>query len=328
MSAWQDSPRLVIALLLGAGCHQARPTRLVVVSSPLAQTVSLLGDTIYGLPRSGSGGPARATEIAAAREAMARDPHDVNNQLRMARSTAEMGYLREAVNLYSRVAQSRFDDPRVFRDRGELYFRLRQFDAALDDLRQAGLLLIGRGPLLEPGPIGYGPEDGSLELTTTQFQAFFFQGLALYCKGDFGSAAPVLLEAVKQAPATEDRVRAMLWLFYAARRTGTGSEAARVLDLVKPQWIELTDAPELALLLAFKGMISTDTIRAQAEVMTGPPAQLLNYGLAYPLLLKPERRVDAELWLLRVRTGNWDSVPYIVAEAELARLRGGKIIIR
>jgi hypothetical protein len=51
--------------------------------------------------------------------------------------------------------------------------------------------------------------------------------------------------------------------------------------------------------------------------------------MAFPLLLDPERKPDAELWLLRTRTGDWDSFPYLVAEAELARLKGlQKIIIR
>jgi tetratricopeptide (TPR) repeat protein len=316
-------PFLALGLGLAglSGCGAAPPSRLVVVTSSLAQTVSLLGDTLYGLSRSGEGGPARARAMADAREAMQRDSSDLRTRLRYARSTAEMGDLREAIHLYSRIAQSGFEEPRVYRERGELLFRLRQFDAALADLRKAALLLIGRSPILEAGPIGEDPEEGSPPVTTTQFQVFFFQGLTLYCKGDYAAAAPVLLEAVRQAGTTDDRARALLWLFFTARRLGDGSEARRILDLVQPAWAAATDTPELTLLLGFQGTIPTDTIRARALGRMAGDARLLSYGMAFALLLLPDRQAEAELWLERSHSGSWDALAYVVAEADLARLR-------
>jgi hypothetical protein len=317
---------LVLSLIAGLGCAASQPARLVRVTSPLAQTISLLGDTLYSLNRSGEGGPERARNMADARDAMARDSGSLANRLRLARTTAEMGYLRDAVSLYDGLTVAWYFDARVFRERGELLFRLRQFDAALDDLRKAGLLLIGRGVILESGAIG--PSEPAA-LSTTQFQVFFLQGLVLYCKGDFRAAAPVLLEAVRVAETTEDRSRALLWLFFSVRRFSDGPQAARVLDLMKPEWADVTDVPELQLLLSFKGLWPTDSVRARAVGPRGEESQLLSYGLAFALLLDPERTPDAELWLQRARTGDWDAVPYLVAEAELARLRGpGKIIIR
>jgi tetratricopeptide (TPR) repeat protein len=314
--------RLAVSLIVGLGCTASQPARLVRVTSPLAQTVSLLGDTLYGLSRKGEGGPQRAKNMADARDAVGRDSNSIDNRLRLARTTAEMGYLRDAVGLYDGLTRSWFYDPRVFRERGELLFRLRQFDAALMDLRRAGLLLIGRNVILESGAIG------SESLSTTQYQVFYLQGLVLYCKGDFQAAAPVLLEAVRQAETTEDRSRALLWLFFSVRRTN-GPEAGRVLELMKPEWADLTDVPELQLLLSFKGLWPTDSIRARALGQQGQEFQLLSYGLAFALLLDPERKLDAELWLQRARSGDWDALPYVIAEAELARLRGsGKIIIR
>lgn len=308
------------------GCAGSQPTRLVRVTSSLAQAVSLLGDTLYSLNRSGEGGPQRAKKMADARDAMARDSNSIENRLQLARMTAEMGYLRDAVVLYDQLARGWVTEPRVYRDRGELLFRLRQFDQALVDLRRAGLLVIGRGVMLETGTIGASSEAGSL--STTQFQVFYLQGLVLYCKGDFQAAAPVLLEAVRQAETTEDRARALLWLFFSVRRISDGQQAAGVLDLLKPEWANVTDVPELQLLLAVKGLWPTDSIRARALGSRGQESQLLSYGLAYALLLDPARKPDAELWLLRARTGDWDAVPYVMAEAELARFRRGSLPIR
>ena len=309
---------LVISLIAGLGCAASQPTRLVRVTSPLAQTVSLLGDTLYSLNRSGEGGPQRARNMAEARDAMAKDSNSLDNRLRMARTTAEMGYLRDAVILYDRLVPSWYSDPRVFRERGELLFRLRQFDAALVDLRKAGLLLIGRGVMLESGGLG---TSESSSVSTTQFQVFFLQGLALYCKENYREAAPVLLEAVRQAETTEDRSRALLWLFFSVRRFSDGPQAARVLDLMKPEWAEVTDVPELQLLLSIKGLWPTDSVRGRALGSRGEESQLLSYGLAYALLLDPERKSEAELWLQRARSGDWDALSYVIAEVELARLR-------
>lgn len=311
--------RLALSLLLLCGCAPSQPTRFVRVTSSLAQAVSLLGDTLYSLNRGGEGGPQRAKNMADAREAMARDSNSIENRLQLARATAEMGYLRDAVMLYDQLTKGWFSEPRVFRDRGELLFRLRQFDAALVDLRKAGLLLIGRGVILDAGTIGASAE--TTWLSTTQFQVFYLQGLVLYCKGDFRGAAPVLLEAVRQAETTEDRARALLWLFFSVRRFSDGQQAADVLNLMRPEWANLTDAPELQLLLGLKGLWPTDSIRARALGSRGQESQLLSYGLAYALLLDPTRKPDAELWLLRARTGDWDALTYVVAEAELARLR-------
>ena len=266
-------------LLATAGCA-SRASGPIRLTSALAQTISLLGDTLYGVPRTAEGGPERARNIATARDAMARDSSGLEIQLLYARATAESGYLRDAVERYSRMMGAWSSEPRVYRERGELLFRLRQFESALGDLRKAALLLIGRTVMLDGGPIGYGPRDGSLAVSTVQFQVFFFQGLALYAKGDYSGAAPVLLEAVRQAETTEDRARALLWLFFSVRRLGDGTQAARVLDLARPEWTQLTDTPELELLLAFKGLLSTDSIRVRA-LGNDEAARILSYGLGY-----------------------------------------------
>ncbi len=316
----------LLVAFTGCAASTYGPVRL---TSSLAQTVSLLGDTLYGLPRNAAAGPVLARNFGAAREAMARDSSGVDVQLLYARTVAESGYLRDAVDRYTRMLGTWSTEPRVYRARGELLFRLRQFEGALGDLRKAALMLIGRTALLDVGPIGYGPTDGSLAISTVQFQVFFFQGVTLYAKGDYASAAPVLAEAARLAETTEDRARAVLWLFFSVRRLGDPAQAARILDLAQPDWRARTDTPELELLLAFKGLVPTDSIRSRALGSPDEATGLLSYGLAYTLLLTPNQRKEAEFWLEQAHRGPWDSVAYLMAEADLARLReGGKVIIR
>jgi tetratricopeptide (TPR) repeat protein len=315
-------------VLLGTSACAARPVRLVVVTSPVAQTISLLGDTLYDLPLDGAGGPARVGQLHAAREELARDSSDLKAWIRLGRSTVAMGRLREAVGIYTNVAQVHFTDPRVYRERGEVLLRLRQLDAAIGDLRKAGILAIGKGPILEDSPQASAPgaeAPKALGVTSTQYQSFFLQGIALYCKGDNATAYKVLAEAAAIALTTEDRSQAMLWLFFALRRVGDGNDSKSVLSLVRPAWIGDSHTPEIDLLLAFTGQLSSDTIQARAESLHDEEGALYSYGVAYFLMLQPQRREDAELWLHQVRRGaNWATLPYLVAEADLGRLRGIK----
>jgi len=300
-----------------------------VVTSSVAETISLLGDTLYGLPLDAEGGPARVRRISAARDAVGRDSSDVSAWLRLGRSTAELGRLREAVGIFSQVAATYFDDPRVYRERGEILLRLRQLDGAIADLRKAGLLSVGRGPIVESAPTFEGEvEAPAIALTTTQYQAFLLQGVALYCKGNYAAAYPVLAEAAGIALTADERSRAMLWLFFALRRVGDGRDAKSVLDLVEPEWAENARFPEIGLLLAFKGLVPSDTITARALAGRADERALYSYGLAYFMQLRPERKEDAETWLLRAHSGgNWATLPYLAAEADLARLRGVKRVL-
>ena len=253
-----------------------------------------------------------------------------------------MGRLREAVGIYTRVAAVHFTDPRLYRERGEVLLRLRQLDAAIADLRKAGILAIGKGPILEDPPKGNAPARGrpgeiavtrsrrpptarEIAVTSTQYQSFFLQGIALYCKGDYGAAYKVMAEAATIALTAEDRAQAMLWLFFALRRVGDGSDSKDVLALVQPSWIGNSHTPEIDLLRAFKGELSSDSIQARAGLLHDEDGALYSYGVAFLLMLQPQRREDAELWLQQVRRGaNWPALSYLVAEADLARLRGIK----
>lgn len=322
---WGRSGLLLLAV---SGCF-ARPVRLVMVTSSVAETVSLLGDTLYGLPLDAEGGPGRARRISAAREAVARDSSDFLAWLRLGRSTAELGRLREAVGIFSEVAGAHFGDPRVFRERGDVLLRLRHLDGAIADLRKAGLLAVGRGPIVEAAPAWEAPglDAPAIAFTTTQYQAFLLQGIALYCKGNYAAAYPVLSEAAGLALTTDELSSAMLWLFFALRRVGDGSNAKSVLDLVKPDWADNSRAPDIRLLLAYKGLLPSDSITALARSGRAGERALYSYGIAYFLQLRPERKEDAEFWLLRAHSGgNWAALPYLAAEADLARLRGVKRI--
>lgn len=327
--------RLAGGALLLAACttHQFRMPEL---PSSLAESVSLLGDTLWSIPLDPGTGPARVGRLLAAREAVERDSSNLNAWVRLGRNTNAMGQFRETVGMWTRLAFAHFNDPRVFRERGEALLWLRELDQAVADLRRAGLLSLTRGPLVEHSvePNGLrGDSASGNRISTMVYHIDFLLGFALYLKGDYKAAYTALAEAAQAALTTDDRTRAILWFFLALRRSGDApGDLAILLSLVQPEWKESSRYPDIDLLLAFKGLLPSDSIRALALAPGGRTHPLYSYAIAYSLLLQPERRADAELWLSRARSGtNWASLTYLAAEADLARLLGitrRRIVVR
>ena len=312
------------ALLLSAltGCAQ-RAVRYAIIAPSTAEAISMLGDTLWSLPVDAQGGPLRIKRLTEARTAIAKNPYGLQPQLELARSTAAIGRLRESVQLLTDAAGIYFSDPRIYRYRGELLLWLREPDLAIADLQRAGRLAIG----LAPFPEYLSSPDGPSGFTTMQYQTTLLLGIALYCKGDFPAARAALLDAMKWAITNDQLAETTLWLFFAARRIGLGEEGSDILASVRREWKADSRRHEIDLLLAFTGAFPSDSIRTRALTTEGDERALYSYGIAYYLLVRPERQAEAEPWLEQARTGrNWTALPYLAAEADLARLRktGGK----
>jgi tetratricopeptide (TPR) repeat protein len=308
---------LVFLLLALPACAQ-RTVRYAIIAPSTAEAISLLGDTLWSLPMDAQGGPARIERLTRARTAIAKNPYGLQPQLELARSTAAIGRLRESVQLLTDAAGLYFTDPRIYRYRGELLLWLREADLAITDLQRAGRLAIGMAPF----PEYLDSPDGPPGFTTMQYQTTLLLGVALYCKGDFPAARAALLDAVKWAITGDQLAEITLWLFFAVRRIGEGDEGAEVLASVRQGWATGSRRHEIDLLLAFTGAIASDTIRARALAAADDERALYSYGIGYYLMTAAGRQDEAEPWLEQARSiRNWTALPYLAAEADLARLR-------
>ena len=303
-------------LLLLAACG-GRPLRYTVVAPANAQAVSLLGDTLWSVAVDPGSGPEAVERLRQARAEVARSPTNLLAQLHLARSTAAIGRLREAVDLLTSAAY--FQDPRVFRYRGEYRLRLRQLDLAIADFRLAGQLSMGAPGL--PEEVEGSP--GTHAVSTVFFRTTFLLGVALYSKGDFAGALIALTEAAKRALTPDDLAQSTFWLFLAVRRTGGAEAAKQLLTGMKEDWAVSDGFHEYALLLGFKGLLPSDTVRARAMTAQATAERTLYaYGIGYVLLMQ-DRRDEAELWFEHARLSpDWTTLPYLAAESELARMRG------
>ena len=102
--------RLCLVGLIAAACAQPAPRRSIALPIS-AQALSLLGDTLWSLPISPEDGPELVEQLTKARNRVASSPLDVDAALVVARRTADLGRLRESIDLYNKADQLNPIDP-------------------------------------------------------------------------------------------------------------------------------------------------------------------------------------------------------------------------
>lgn len=293
------------------------PTQRSYVIPTSAEALSLLGDTLWSLPVPAATGPALVTQLTQARQRLANSPFDVNAAMVVARRTANLGRLREAVGLYTKARDLGPTDARIPRYRGEILLQLREFDLALRDLQAAAASQFGKDDQLEFIEI-----EGGMLGSTLRFNTLYLMGLTYYLRGDFPKARLTLVEAAKAATTGDDVAAAGLWLFFATRRLGAVGEARLILQSLADSVDVSVRHTERQLITAFRDGVPYDSLHLDIRSrFTTEREALLAYGLGYALILlrRPE---EAELVFEQVRTYyDWSSLPVVAAEAELARLR-------
>jgi len=316
------------------GCAP-RPAWLAVPAVSAGRAISLTGDTLWAAPVDPKDGPWLITQLQAARATASGNSEDLDSQLMLARRMAEVGQVREAVDLLSQTAWMHYLSPKVYRTRGELLLWLRELGPALHDLEIADFLSTRGGGLLRDGRTRNGSKSNfwamlaepaagpdSAAVTSVQYQIAFHMGLIRYLQGNARDARVLLTEAVQRSSNDNDLAQAALWLFFTLRRAGDLAAATEILTAVDTAWAVTDHKPEHQLLLGFKGLVPTDTIQARAlDRSGGPERSLYAYGIGF-MLLVTDRRDEATLWLDQARSiPQWTELGYLAAEADLARLK-------
>lgn len=307
----------LVAALAAAACTAGRVNYSRPVPSS-AEALSLLGDTLWTLPLDPATGPGRITRLNAARAMFANNPTSVSTQLALARSLVSVGRFREAVETIGVGIEGAPLDARLYRLRGELLLWLRELPLAIKDLRRVPPSRTSQAAF--PDIVELPGEAATVAML--EYQRLLLLGFAQYCDGRFKEARESFLKAIPAAGDADELARLLLWTWFAVRRTGRLQESRLVLEAVDSTWLAKSDRPEVKLLLVYKGFLPADSLRHWATARSDTLRALSSYAVGYLYALDPARREDAELWLANARTArNWATMPYLAAEAELARLR-------
>lgn len=311
--------RLCVGLLaLSAGCAAGRWPDVPRPAS--AEAVSLRGDTLWTVPVDPQQGPRIVRQLNEARSRLSGASGGCRDQLILARRTAAIGRLREAVAILDRAAAIHFLDPQVYRQRGEFLLRLRELRRARADFEQVLSLTADTTRLPDFLEL---PNGELVTASSVQFQATLHLGIAHHVAGQHAEAEAALANAMVLAADHDDLTEALLWTGMVSRWTWSPAQAQAILAELEADPSVTAHPREFAALLGLSGALGAGFPASRALGGSADDRALFSLGLATQQLAAG--RVDsATFWLDQaLQSPNWATVPYLVAEAELARLRRG-----
>lgn len=309
----------------GLACSASPRPAASSAASPLpagVQAISLLGDTLRALPLSAETRARYETQLAEAKAAYDRAPTNADSIVWYARRLGYLGRIREAIDVYSRGIALYPDNPWMYRHRGHRYISVRELDRAAADLERATALTRGKPDEVEPDGQ---PNARNTPIGTLQSNIAYHLALAYYLEGDFARAVPVYRREIAEARNDDRIVSTAHWLYMSLRRSGRDKEAADVLVPIRRDMNVIENDTYHRLLLLYKGDLPVDSV-----LTVGPTGEMSvtdatgAYGVGNWHLYNG-RRADAERVFRRILAGGqWGAFGYIAAEAELARMRGGR----
>ena len=244
-------------------------------------------------------------------------PNDVDALIWYGRRLAYLSRYHDAMAVFTDGMKKFPDDPRLYRHRGHRFITLRQFDAAIEDLRKGEALMRGRPDQVEPDGL---PNVRNIPTTTLASNLCYHLGLAYYLKGDFERALPVYRRCYDESvKSNADRIVSTAnWLYMTLRRMGRTAEAEKVLDGISTSMDVIEDVPYHKLLLMYAGEIAPEELEREGAATTSEGVTIL-YGIGNWYLYNGQPERAAGIFRRIVEGDQWAAFSYIAAEIELSR---------
>jgi tetratricopeptide (TPR) repeat protein len=285
---------------------------------PGAQSVSLLGDTLYAPPQAEDVRTVYEGRLAIARETYLADTTRADALIWVGRRTAYLGDYREAIEIFTRGIKEHPRDPRMFRHRGHRYISIRRFDLAIEDLETASRLIRGRPDETEPDGI---PNARNIPTSTLQFNIWYHLGLAHFLKGEFREAMRAYRECMAVSNNPDALVATSYWLHMTLQRLGVPNEASRILDSITKNMDIIENGSYHDLLLLNKNLLAPEELLRTGEQDSAPLASAtVGFGLGHWHWSNGRTDEAEQVWQAVLGGDQSTAFGYIAAEAELARM--------
>lgn len=261
---------------------------LLIAAAQTPQYKSPAGVVYKSLPDTGG--------VARAESTLAVEPDNIERIIQLGLAHAAIRQYREAIRVYTRGIAIAPDNPVLYRWRGHRYISVRELDSALADLTRG------------------------VRLDSTIYDLWYHLGVAHFVRARFTEAADAFAWAQRLAPNDNEIAGATDWLWMSLSRAGRAADAQAALEKAHDSLKITTAAAYAQRLKLYKGKIPADQVLTPAD--TGDVAvATLSYGVGNWFLVKGDRAA-ARRWFERaVRSGGWPAFGFIVAEAELRRMR-------
>lgn len=290
-------------------------------AAPRFQAISALGDTLRELPLSAEVRARYERQLAVARQAYIKAPANLDSIIWYARRLGYLGRQRESIEIYSRGLAIHPDNPWLLRHRGHRWISVRDFDAAIRDLKRADELTRDKPDEIEPDGQ---PNAANTPIGTLKSNIGYHLALAYYLNGSWGEAADVAQREVNAATNDDRRVSMAHWLYMSLRRAGRNAEAAAVLQPMRRNMRIIENQAYHRLMLLYKGILPADSVlTASANGELSVQDASAAYGVANWHWYNGRRAEAEALWRRIVAGGQWGAFGSIAAEVELSRIPGG-----
>jgi tetratricopeptide (TPR) repeat protein len=242
--------------------------------------------------------------IAAAQQALAADPKNVDLMMKLEAAQVGVWQDREAIATCTRVIAIAPTNAAAYVDRGHREVSLRQFDRAIQDSTHAGTL---------------DPKNPEL---------WYNLGLAHYFRFEFAPAAAAFRHAVEYAVDDDNRIGSTNWLYVSLRRANQPAEAAKALAAIGPEI--KAKGPHyqfyLNMVRFYQGTMTEADLKLPEEPPANPDDELSFDTMTYQLgnwHLYNGHPAEAQKYFERVAKGKvWVTWGFIGSEMELVRARG------
>lgn len=232
--------------------------------------------------------------VIKARAALALEPRNITRIIELGVAESGARQFREAIATFTRGLEIEPDNALLLRWRGHRFISIREFDRARADLVRAARL------------------DPSL------YGAWFHLGVVQYLSGEFADAAASFAKAQPIAPDPSELAGSTDWLWMSLSRAGRKAEAKAVLDRRSPTLPQ--DYGYTRRLQLYAGLVRPEKLLTPADTDDVQIATL-SYGAGNWLLVQGDKTGAREWFERAVRTDGWPAFGFILAEAELRRLK-------
>lgn len=254
----------------------------------------------------------RKRDLDAAKINYENNPDSLKAIIWYGRRLGYLGRYKEAVEIFSVGVDKYPESFKLLRHRGYGYIILRKFEKAINDLERAAFFMRGDPVEIEEDGI---PNYRNVPLTTSQFNVWYYLGIAYYFRGNYDKAISSFRKCLEFSKNDDLLVASTDWLYMTYRKIGNREIAESLLEPVEPKMRIIEKFPYHKRLLLYKGLIEPkDLLREPSSKLTSITQK---YGLANWHYYNGRKQTAKQLFEEILTHDYWFALGYIGAEVEL-----------
>lgn len=248
--------------------------------------------------------------------------------INFARAYSDAGRIENAIDILNKGANKFPEVPDFYLYRGENLLRGRQLTESIDDFWKAG-------QKMEKSTKGFGVAgmtgEDSIAGMSLAYRNYLMMGLAFMCNNDMSSADKFFEVCGDFSTNSDLWARSYYWQYACYSRSGRSNDAQDILkNLSENMQILSVSQPYLDALKYYKGLIKeSDLVDVKSLPTNSVEADswlIKAYAVGIKNLLDNKKDKAINAFENIKRSGYWNSLPYIAAEAELFNLSGKKYV--